>query len=71
MLAISILDQICGLSFCDISTGEFYVFEIPLSHLGEQIESINPSEFLIPKRDKEFLGKLIERINPSIKNYKT
>ncbi len=67
LLAISILDQICGLSFCDISTGEFYVFEIPLAHLGEQIESINPSEFLIPKRDKEFLGKLIERINPSLR----
>lgn len=67
LLAISVLDQICGLSFCDISTGEFYVFEIPLAQLGEQIESINPSEFLIPKRDKEFLGKLIERINPSLR----
>jgi DNA mismatch repair protein MutS len=67
LLAIAILDQICGLSFCDISTGEFYVFEIPTAHLGEQIESINPSEFLIPKRDKEFLGKLIERINPSLR----
>ncbi len=67
LLAIAILDQICGLSFCDISTGEFYVFEIPLAQLGEQIESINPSEFLIPKRDKEFLGKLMERINPSLR----
>lgn len=67
LLAISIFDQTCGLSFCDISTGEFYVFEIPLSQLGEQIESINPSEFLIPKRDKEFLGKLIERINPHLR----
>ena len=54
LLAIAILDQICGLSFCDISTGEFYVFEIPLSQLGEQIESINPSEFLIPKEIKNF-----------------
>ena len=67
LLAISILDQICGLSFCDISTGEYYVFEIPLAQLGEQIESINPSEFLIPKRDKEFLGKIIDRINPSLR----
>ncbi len=67
LLAIAVLDQICGLSFCDISTGEFYVFEIPLTQLGEQIESINPSEFLIPKRDKEFLGKLIERINPQLR----
>ncbi len=70
LLSIAIIDKICGLSFCDISTGEFFVFEIPINQLGDQIESINPSEFLIPKRDKEFLGKLIERINPSIKNYK-
>lgn len=67
LLSITIQDQICGLSFCDVSTGEFYVFEIPLSKLGEQIESINPSEFLIPKRDKEFLSKLIERINPGLR----
>lgn len=67
LLSITILDQICGLSFCDISTGEYFVFEIPTSQLGEQIESINPSEFLIPKRDKEFLGKLIERINPQLR----
>ncbi len=67
LLAITIKDQNCGLSFCDVSTGEFYVFEIPLSQLGEQIESINPSEFLIAKRDKEFLSKLIERINPGLR----
>jgi DNA mismatch repair protein MutS len=67
LLSIAIIDQICGLSFCDISTGEFYVFEIPISKLGEQIESINPSEFLISKRNKEFLGKLIDRINPNLR----
>jgi len=67
VLSITISDQICGLSFCDISTGDFYVFEIPTSQLGEQIESINPSEFLIPKKDKEFLSKLIERINPNLR----
>lgn len=67
LLAITIQDQNCGLSFCDVSTGEFYVFEIQLSQLGEQIESINPSEFLIAKRDKEFLTKLIERISPGLR----
>ncbi|HQJ47357.1 MAG TPA: hypothetical protein PK195_11960, partial [Ignavibacteriaceae bacterium] len=65
LLSIVIQDQICGLSFCDISTAEFYAFEIPLSQLGDQIESINPSEFLISKRDKEFLTGLIEKISPS------
>lgn len=67
LLSIAIQEQICGLSFADVSTGEFYVFEVPLNHLGEQIESINPSELLIPKRDKEFLTKLIEKINPNIR----
>ncbi len=67
LLSIAILEQLCGLSFADVSTGEFYVFEVPLNHLGEQIESINPSELLIPKRDKEFLTKLIEKINPNIR----
>lgn len=67
LLSISLNDQISGISFCDVSTGEFYVFEIPTSQLGEQIESINPSEFLISKRDKEFLSKLIERINPDLR----
>lgn len=67
LLAIAVQDQVCGLSFCDVSTAEFYVFEIPTAQLGEQIESINPSEFLIAKKDKEFLTKLIEKINPSLR----
>ena len=67
LLAISVHEEICGLSFCDISTAEFYVFEIPTSQLGDQIESISPSEFLISKRDKEFLTRLIEKINPSLR----
>lgn len=67
LLSIVIQDKICGLSFCDISTAEFYVFEIPLIQLGDMIESINPSEFLIPKKDKEFLTELIEKINSSLR----
>lgn len=67
LMSIAIQEQICGLSFSDVSTGEFYVFEIPLMQLGEQIESINPSELLIPRRDKEFLTKLIVKINPNVR----
>jgi DNA mismatch repair protein MutS len=67
LLSVAIQDQICGLSFSDVSTGEFYVFEISLLQLGEQIESINPSELLIPKRDKEFLTNLIQKLNPNVR----
>jgi len=66
LLAVVIVDQICGLAFCDISTAEFYAFEVPLSNLGEHIESINPAELLIAKRDKEFLSKLAGRINSGL-----
>lgn len=67
LLAIALNDETAGLSFSDVSTGEFYAFEISSSLLGEQIESINPAEILIPKRDKEFLGNLITRINSGIR----
>src|SRR5690606_32166688 len=58
---------ICGISFSDISTGEFYTFEIPSSQIQQQIESISPSEILVQKKDKEFLEKIVHKINPSIR----
>jgi len=53
LAAIYIKDQICGFSFCDVSTGEFATSEILLKNLAEQIDIINPSEILISKREKE------------------
>ncbi|MDQ3194478.1 MAG: DNA mismatch repair protein MutS, partial [Bacteroidota bacterium] len=53
LAAIYIRDQICGFSFCDVSTGEFATSEILLKNLVEQIDIINPSEILISKREKE------------------
>ena len=38
-----------GVSYADISTGEFYVSEVPHNSIVELIESINPSEILINK----------------------
>lgn len=67
LLGICIKDSIAGISFCDISTGEFYTFEIPSSQIQQQIETINPAEILIQKRDKDFLTGLITKNNPSVK----
>ena len=67
LLSIYKRDEIAGLSFCDISTGEFYCFEIPASMIGQQIESISPAEILVQKRDKEYLTNLVHKINPSIR----
>ena len=67
LLGICVKDDLAGLSFCDISTGEFYTFEVPSSRIQQQIETINPAEILIQKRDKDFLTTLIVKNNPSVK----
>ncbi len=67
VLAIYIKDEIAGLSFSDISTGEFYLYETRTENLSEQIQLINPSEILYHKRDKEFISKLITKVNPEIR----
>ena len=53
LAAVFIRDNICGFSFCDVSTGEFAASEIHASALLSQLEIINPSEILISKRDKD------------------
>jgi DNA mismatch repair protein MutS len=53
-----------GLSFTDISTGEFSTGEFPFRLLAEQISSIAPSEIIVQRRDKE---ALIQLLNPIYK----
>ncbi len=53
LAAVYIKDDICGFSFCDASTGEFAASEIHVRNLPEQMETINPSELLIPKRGRD------------------
>lgn len=60
LAAIYIKDNTCGFAFCDVSTGEFGVCEIPVSSLKEQLSIINPVEILIPKREKEKIYKLLD-----------
>ncbi|MGA9292584.1 MAG: DNA mismatch repair protein MutS, partial [Ignavibacteriaceae bacterium] len=56
-----------GIAFTDISTGEFYAYEIPSSLLQQQVESISPSEILVQKKDKEEIGRIVHKVNPSIR----
>lgn len=63
LLALCIKDEMAGLSFCDISTGEFYCYEIHSSQLSQQIESILPAEILIQKREQDNIARVIRSIN--------
>ena len=42
LAAIYLKDNVCGFSFCDVSTGEFATTEIIDKNLLEQVETINP-----------------------------
>ena len=57
--AIYIRDDVCGLAFCDISTGEFATSEIHIKQLLEQVNIINPAEILLSKREKEKVFKAL------------
>lgn len=65
LLSIYLDDEIAGLAFSDISTGEFQTFQVDKSQLSQQIGSINPAEVLIPKKLKNELEPLIQKIIPN------
>ncbi|HZW39647.1 MAG TPA: DNA mismatch repair protein MutS [Ignavibacteriaceae bacterium] len=67
VMAVYKKDEIAGVSFCDISTGEFYTYEVQENNIVQQIESISPSEILVPKKDKEYYATILAKINVNIK----
>lgn len=50
--AFFVRDEICGMAFCDISTGEFSACEFPFKQLSLQLDLINPAEVIISKTQK-------------------
>lgn len=60
LASVYLKENICGFSFCDVSTGEFATSEIHIKNLPEQIDMINPSEILISKREKDKVYKLLD-----------
>jgi DNA mismatch repair protein MutS len=52
LLAI-FLEKNCGLAYCDISTGDFYVSLIAKEDIKEEILKIDPKEIIYPSDNKE------------------
>lgn len=67
LLSFFINDNLAGISFCDISTGEFFVFESSSENLMDQLELINPAEILYQKKNKDFLENGKKRFLSSVK----
>jgi len=58
--AICEKNQIWGFATADVSTGEFLVTEFSEDKLMDEIESIRPSEILIPEAQKDALKKKLQ-----------
>ncbi len=67
LMALCLKDEKAGISFCDISTGEFLTYQVPDSIIKEQIELISPSEILVQKKDKELISSIIQKVNSTIR----
>jgi DNA mismatch repair protein MutS len=53
-------EDIIGFAFVEVSTAEYGLSEFPFKYLKDQIESFNPSEILVQKRDYETINNLLK-----------
>jgi DNA mismatch repair protein MutS len=59
LASIALLEESAGIAFVDASTGDFFVAELPLTQLRDQLETIGPSEVIVSKKDQERLQHLL------------
>ena len=57
-----------GVSFADVSTGEFYASEVSIEELPNLLDTITPSEILFSKSNKNLIDDILEktRIKPAL-----
>jgi len=61
LAAIYLKDDKAGISYCDISTGEFYLSQIGTENLIDYFQEINPKEILVQNSLSEKFGKLFDK----------
>ena len=67
LASIYINKEIAGISFTDVSTGEFFCYQIPVNDIQNQLGLITPSEILIPKNQKHSLEPIIGKFSSAIR----
>ncbi|MCX6154294.1 MAG: DNA mismatch repair protein MutS [Candidatus Kapabacteria bacterium] len=56
-------EELLGLSFADISTGEYQICETEISKAADILESLAPSEIIISKAQKELMNDIIKELS--------
>jgi len=59
-------DAVVGLSYIDVSTGEFATCELPMRQLPEQVSTLAPSEILVQARDADSVRQILRSIGGSV-----
>ena len=60
LAAIYVQGESAGLSYCDISTGEFFLSEISIDQMLDYFQQISPKEILVPARDYDNFSSLFK-----------
>ncbi len=71
LLAIHFEKEVAGLAFADVSTGEFFAYEVPNEKLDEQFSLINPSEILVSKEKAADFEEHVRNYLPGVRITKT
>jgi DNA mismatch repair protein MutS len=66
LMSVFLENETAGISFSDISTGEFHAYEVHQNDIPQQIGLINPSEILIAKKQKGILEPVIQKTSQAI-----
>ncbi|MCK5455457.1 MAG: DNA mismatch repair protein MutS [Calditrichia bacterium] len=60
LASVYINENTAGISYCDISTGEYYLSEITLERMLDYFQQISPKEIIVSQLDSDHLTKLFE-----------
>jgi len=61
LASIYVDDRNCGISYCDISTGDFYLSDLPLENLVDYLQEIAPKEILVQQSILSQIRSLLEK----------
>lgn len=61
LMAVFISAPVAGVAFCDISTGDFFLFDADLATLHDRISMIAPSEVLAPGKQRGEVQALLDK----------
>lgn len=67
LASVVVQGSVAGLSYCDISTGEFFLSEVSISRMLDYFQQISPKEILVPTSEYDnFVALFQQKVNSVI-----